>query len=635
MSAVDRSAVVPSEPTQAQVLPTASGRASLRALARAAGAHRGLVLTSLLTAVVASVATTATPVLLGRVVDAVVDLRAAGDQVISSQLMGLFFAIAASVLVTAVFAGLSLRQVERLGAAMAADIREEAVERAMRMEAARFERAGAGDVTTRVTEDIELFTLSVPLLAHVVTSLITVAVALAGFVTLDWRLGVAFFAVIPVYAIGMRYYLPKAGPLFRSERNLSSVRSRVLLESINGRRTVHAYRMASTQSARVETSSAAALETGIRAQRLTMVFGFTMNAAEGVGLSAVIGCGFLLVRSDISTVGDVTAAALLFHRLFGPLGTLLMSIDQVQRAAAALARIVGVTSLTIPQGRPLGPKPAAVAVRVRGLRHSYSPGHEVLHHIDLDIPAGTSLAVVGESGAGKTTLAAIIAGVLPTSIGTVELVPSNGEGSGVGGEGSGVGGEGSGVDGEGSGVALAVSDLAPDELREVVAMVSQETHVFAGTLRADLLLARPDSSDERLWAALERIGAAGWVRALPAGLDTEVGAHGHPLPAAQEQHLALASVELRAARLIVLDEATAEANSSGSRKLERAAAELLRGRTALVVAHRLTQARACDRIAVMHDGVVVELGNHDELVAAGGLYFKLWAAWSRDGSSPE
>ena len=628
MGAVDRSAVVPSEPTQAQVLPTASGRASLRALARAAGAHRGLVLTSLLTAVVASVATTATPVLLGRVVDAVVDLRAAGDQVISSQLMGLFFAIAASVLVTAVFAGLSLRQVERLGAAMAADIREEAVERAMRMEAARFERAGAGDVTTRVTEDIELFTLSVPLLAHVVTSLITVAVALAGFVTLDWRLGVAFFAVIPVYLIGMRHYLPKAGPLFRSERNLSSVRSRVLLESINGRRTVHAYRMASTQSARVETSSAAALQTGIRAQRLTMVFGFTMNAAEGVGLSAVIGCGFLLVRADISTVGEVTAAALLFHRLFGPLGTLLMSIDQVQRAAAALARIVGVTSLTIPQGRPLGPKPAEVAVRVRGLRHSYSPGHEVLHHIDLDIPAGTSLAVVGESGAGKTTLAAIIAGVLPTSIGTVELVPSNGEGSGVG-------GEGSGVDGEGSGVALAVSDLAPDELREVVAMVSQETHVFAGTLRADLLLARPDSSDERLWAALERIGAAGWVRALPAGLDTEVGAHGHPLTAAQEQHLALARVELRDARLIVLDEATAEANSSGSRKLERAAAELLRGRTALVVAHRLTQARACDRIAVMHDGVVVELGNHDELVAAGGLYFKLWAAWSRDGSSPE
>ena len=635
MGAVDRSAVVPSEPTQAQVLPTASGRASLRALARAAGAHRGLVLTSLLTAVVASVATTATPVLLGRVVDAVVDLRAAGDQVISSQLMGLFFAIAASVLVTAVFAGLSLRQVERLGAAMAADIREEAVERAMRMEAARFERAGAGDVTTRVTEDIELFTLSVPLLAHVVTSLITVAVALAGFVTLDWRLGVAFFAVIPVYLIGMRHYLPKAGPLFRSERNLSSVRSRVLLESINGRRTVHAYRMASTQSARVETSSAAALQTGIRAQRLTMVFGFTMNAAEGVGLSAVIGCGFLLVRADISTVGEVTAAALLFHRLFGPLGTLLMSIDQVHRAAAALARIVGVTSLTIPQGRPLGPKPAEVAVRVRGLRHSYSPGHEVLHHIDLDIPAGTSLAVVGESGAGKTTLAAIIAGVLPTSIGTVELVPSNGEGSGVGGEGSGVDGEGSGVDGEGSGVALAVSDLAPDELREVVAMVSQETHVFAGTLRADLLLARPDSSDERLWAALERIGAAGWVRALPAGLDTEVGAHGHPLTAAQEQHLALARVELRDARLIVLDEATAEANSSGSRKLERAAAELLRGRTALVVAHRLTQARACDRIAVMHDGVVVELGNHDELVAAGGLYFKLWAAWSRDGSSPE
>ena len=624
------------------VLPTATPRASLRAIAHAARTHRQLVFTSLATAVVASVATTATPVLLGRVVDAVVDLRNAGDQVISSTLVGLFSAIAATVLVTAVFAGLALRQVERLGAAIAADLREEAVERAMRMEAARFERAGAGDVTTRVTEDIELFTLSVPMLAHVVTSLITVAVALAGFVTLDWRLGVAFFAVIPVYAIGMRLYLPKAGPLFRSERALSSVRSRVLLESINGRRTVAAYRMADTQSARVEESSAAALATGIRAQRLTMQFGFTMNAAEGVGLAAVIACGFLLVRSDISTVGDVTAAALLFHRLFGPLGTLLMSIDQVQRAAAALARIVGVTSLGLPGGALLGSKPAAVAVRVRGLRHSYSPGNEVLHHVDLDIPAGTSLAVVGESGAGKTTLAALIAGVLPTTEGSIDLLPTHGEGFGVGREGFGVGREGFGVDGEGLGVGregfgapLAVSALAPDELRDVVAMVSQETHVFAGPLRADLLLARPDASDDRLWAALERIGAASWVRALPSGLDTIVGSHGHPLTSAQEQHLALARVELRDARLIVLDEATAEANSSGSRELERAAAELLQGRTALVVAHRLTQARTCDRIAVMHEGVVVELGSHDELVALGGLYHRLWAAWSKDGSRSE
>ncbi|PWD50409.1 ABC transporter ATP-binding protein [Serinibacter arcticus] len=611
MSATPRPTAA-AEPAGA-ALPVAPGGATARAAWRAARAHRGLLVTSLLTAVVASIGTTATPVLLGRVVDAVAALREDGGAFGSTGLVALFSAIGAAVLVTAVFTGLSLRQVERLGAVVAADLREGCVERAVRMEAGRFERAGAGDVTTRVTEDIELFTLSVPLLAHVVTSLITVVVALAGFVTLDWRLGLAFLVVGPVYALGLRYYLPKAGPLYGAERARSSERSRVLLESIHGRRTVHAYRMAPVQSARVEETSAAALLAGIRAQRLAMRFGLTMNIAEGVGLSGVLACGFLLVRGDLASVGDVTAAALLFHRLFGPLGMLLMSIDQVQRAAAALARIVGIATLPVPPVRAGGATPDAVAVRVRGLRHAYSPGHDVLHDVDLDIPAGTSLAVVGESGAGKTTLAAIVAGVLPPVAGTVELVPVAGAAGG-------------------DGAPIAVVGLDPDHLRDVVTMVSQESHVFAGTLRADLLLARPAAQDAQLVEVLERIGAAGWVRALPSGLDTVVGASGHPLTAAQEQHLALVRVALRDAPLVVLDEATAEANSSGSRELERAAARLLRGRTALVVAHRLTQARACDRIAVMHEGVVVELGDHDTLVTAGGLYSRLWAAWSADGA---
>jgi ATP-binding cassette, subfamily C, bacterial len=244
-------------------------------------------------------------------------------------------------------------------------------------------------------------------------------------------------------------------------------------------------------------------------------------------------------------------------------------------------------------------------VRVRGVEHAYDDGRPVLHGLDLEIPAGTSLAVVGESGAGKTTLAAIVAGVFPASGGEVELVPA-----------------------EAADPVRRVGALPADELREFVTLVSQESHVFAGPLRDDLLLARPDADDARIWTALEKVDAAGWVRALPQGLDTVVGAGGHALSPAHEQHLALARIALRDSPVVVLDEATAEANSAGSRELERAAVELLRGTTALVVAHRLTQARACDRIAVMSHGRVVEIGDHDALLAEGGVYSRLWSAWS-------
>ena len=243
-------------------------------------------------------------------------------------------------------------------------------------------------------------------------------------------------------------------------------------------------------------------------------------------MSAVIACGFVLVRLDTATIGDVTAAALLFHRLFGPLGILLTSFDDVQRAAAALARIVGVAQMEPPVSRIPEPGLGAASIRLRGIRHAYDDAHDVLHGIDLDVAAGTSLGVVGESGAGKTTLAAIAAGVFPPTAGTVQL-------SGVGRAGN---------------TTVDLGDLDQIDLRALIGMVSQESHVFAGTLREDLLLVRPDANDDSLWPRADDTGADGWVRALPDGLDTAVGAGGHPLTAAQEQHLALARLALRTRR---------------------------------------------------------------------------------------
>jgi ATP-binding cassette subfamily C protein len=240
-----------------------------------------------------------------------------------------------------------------------------------------------------------------------------------------------------------------------------------------------------------------------------------------------------------------------------------------------------------------------VGIIARAVRHHYLDGPPVLHDVSLEVAPGRSLAVVGESGAGKTTLAAILGGVFPAVGGQVRL-----------------GGR-------------PIDALDPGTLRRTVGVVTQEVHVFAGTIADDLRLAVPDASEQDLHAALKLVGADEWVAALPEGLDTRVGDGGHPLSASAAQQLALARIALVDPPIVILDEASAEAGSAGARQLELATAALLRGRTAVVVAHRLTQAQACDRIAVMSNGRIVELGTPEELIAAGGAYAELWSAWHR------
>jgi ATP-binding cassette subfamily C protein len=308
-----------------------------------------------------------------------------------------------------------------------------------------------------------------------------------------------------------------------------------------------------------------------------------------VGVLSILLTGFFLVRSDAITLGAATAAAFYFTRLFSPLMMMLYLLDEAQSAGAALARLIGVTDLP-PPPVPAAPRtPEDASISLSRVRFGYDDGPEVLHGIDLTLAPGERVAVVGTTGAGKTTLGALAAGVREPREGEIRI----------------------------GGIPLA--ELA--DLRRHVVLVTQEVHVFAGTVADNLRLARPDADDAELRSALAEVG-------VDLDLDAVVGHGADELSATHAQQLALTRLVLADPDIAILDEATAEAGSAGARLLEATAERALRRRTAIVIAHRLTQAVDADRAVVMEKGRVVEVGRHADLVRADGPYARLWSAWT-------
>ncbi|MFF5563657.1 ABC transporter ATP-binding protein [Streptomyces sp. NPDC012623] len=550
--------------------------------------NRPTAVTAALATVLAGAFGLVAPWVLGTIVD---DIRAGRDTILSSAL-----AIAAATVASALLGGVSVAALARVAEPALAALRERVFVRALHLPADRIERASTGDLLSRLSDDVrtvsEGFKDVVPI---VLNSAVTVAFTAAGVLVLDWRLGLAMLTAVPLYVGGLRWFLPRSERLYREQRIAQGERAEALLTSLNAAPTARAFGIGHGLLRRIEDTSDRAVGISVSVYRLTLRFLNRNNVAELFGLSVLLGLGFVLVREDLTTVGAVTAAALYFLRLFTPIGGLLFTFDQFQAIGSALARLVGIA--TMPPAPDPGPATGPGEVVLSGITHQYVPGKPVLRDIDLRIAAGERVAVVGATGAGKTTLGAIAAGVLRPTGGTVTAagVPYDPERSGTG-----------------SGVFL----------------VTQDVHVFAGTVRESLTLVAPGASDEEIREALAVTLADRWVAALPDGLDTVIGDQGHQLTADQSQQLAVARIVLSDPWFVVLDEATAEAGSTGALVLERAAEAAMRGRTALVVAHRLAQARAADRVLVMHDGSVVEQGTHDELLAAGGRYAELWRAWS-------
>lgn len=566
------------------LLPIATATRTRRSVSALVRPHRLLLAGTVLTLVAAAGSILAVPLLLGAIVDVVIDRGVGGS--IDLLALGILAALVGRALLAAFGAVL----VARLGELVLAGLRERVVRRALGVRIADVERANSGDLLQRVSGDISVISegarRAVPML---VVAGLDVGLTLVGLAVLDWRLALAGLVPLPIWILATRWYVRVSGPLYAAERSAEGRRTQSLLAGVGGAATVRAYRLRTSLLARISGHSAAAVTASLRAMRAQSRFGAVLNGAELTGVVSLLVTGFWLVRADAVTVGAATAAVLYFLRLFDPIGMLLYLLDEAQSAGAALARLVGVTDMPVPEP-PAAPRlPRDGSVRLTGIRHSYDGGPEVLHGVDLEIAPGERVAVVGPSGAGKTTLGAVLAGAQTPTGGTVEI----------------------------GGVPLA--DLA--QLRRHVAVVTQEVHVFAGTVADNLRLARPAATDAELTAALDRVGAA-------LGLDEVVGDGAGELGATVAQQLALARLVLADPAVAVLDEATAEAGSAGARVLEVAADAALAGRTAVVIAHRLTQAAAADRVVVLDKGRVVETGPHAELVAAGGPYAALWAAWA-------
>ncbi|MEV5411605.1 ABC transporter ATP-binding protein [Thermopolyspora sp. NPDC052614] len=530
------------------------------------------------------------PWLLGDLVQAVADGREVNVDLVALTIAG--FVLAQGVLIRfAVYIS------SRLGEKVLAELREEFVERVLALPLSTVEQAGSGDLITRTSRDVSALSRTVRhAVPETLIALVTGACVVGALIIAGPLMALPCLIAAPLLWISTRWYLARARDGYLRENAAYALITEGLAETVEGARTVEALGLQRRRHERTDGDCARSWAAERYTLGLRTVWFPCVTMGYVIPVVATLLAGGLFHLSGWVSLAQVTAATLYVQQLIDPLDRLLSWVDELQVGGASLARLLGVA--TVPDDRTPGTaRPSGETIEAEGVRYAYREGADVLHGVDLKVSPGERLAMVGPSGAGKSTLGRLLAGIHGPRTGSVTV-------------------------GE-----VPLVDLPLGELRGHVALVTQEHHVFRGTLRDNVLIGRPEADDAAVRAALEAVEAWEWAAALPDGLDTVVGSGGAPVSPAQAQQVALARLVLADPHTLVLDEATSLLDPRAARHLERSLAAVLRGRTVIAIAHRLYTAHDADRVAVVEDGRVAELGSHDELVAADGAYAALWESW--------
>ncbi|MDQ3662204.1 MAG: ABC transporter ATP-binding protein/permease [Actinomycetota bacterium] len=599
-------------------------KATLKRIGGFARPHRLELTWFLLLSIVTAVLAVATPVLAGRVVDAIVE-RAAQETVV--QLAALI------ALIAVVEAGLGL--VTRwlsasIGEGLILDLRTAVFDHVQRMPIAFFTRTRTGALVSRLNNDVigaqRAFSDT---LSGVVSNLVTLLLTFVVMVGISWQVTLLALLLLPVFVVPARRMGSRLAALERESANHNAAMGTQMTErfSAPGAMLIKLFGRPKQESAEFAERARRVRDIGVRTAMVQWVFVTALTLVSALALAIVYGLGgFYALRGQLEP-GAVVALALLLTRLYAPLTALASARVEVMSALVSFERVFEVLDL-----KPLiADKPGArqvpdgpVSVEFEKVRFGYPSadkvslasleevaqldtrgGVEVLHGVSFRAEPGQMVALVGTSGAGKSTMAQLLPRLYDVDGGVVRL---------------------SGVN---------VKDLTAESIRDTLGMVTQDGHLFHESVRANLLLAQPEASEDELWEVLRRARLESLVRSLPDGLETIVGERGYRLSGGERQRLTIARLLLARPRVVILDEATAHLDSTSEAAVQAALAEALTGRTSVVIAHRLSTVRAADFILVVEDGQIAERGTHTELLAAGGRYEELYRTQFNQRSSSE
>ncbi|WP_282701748.1 ABC transporter ATP-binding protein [Streptomyces sp. CC219B] len=588
-------------------------RATLRRIGAFARPHRGRITQFVVLGVATALLAVATPVLAGWVVTAIVS----GDD--EGRVVRLALLIALIAVLEAALGILARRLSATLGEGLILDLRTAVFDHVQRMPVAFFTRTRTGALVSRLNNDVigaqRAFSNT---LSGVVSNLVTLLLTLVVMLTLSWQITLLALALLPVFVIPARRMGRRMARMQREAATLNAAMGTRMTErfSAPGATLVKLFGRPEQEAAEFAARARRVADIGIRTATAQSAFITALTLVSALALALVYGLGGWFALNGSLEPGAVVSLALLLTRLYAPLTALAGARVEVMSALVSFERVFEVLDLEpLIQDRPdAGRVPdGPVSVEFADVRFGYPSadkvslasleevasldtrgGDQVLHGISFRAEPGQTVALVGSSGAGKSTVAALLPRLYDVDGGAVRI---------------------GGVD---------VRDLSARSLRETLGMVTQDGHLFHDTVRANLLLASPSATDDDLWDALRRSRLDDLVRSLPDGLDTVVGERGYRLSGGERQRMTIARLLLARQRVVILDEATAHLDNTSEAAVQEALAEALDGRTALVIAHRLSTVRAADLILVIESGRVVERGTHDELLAANGRYADLY-----------